>query len=189
MRTCRTSSRGGFTLLEVALAFVLLSTMTVLALGAMSGSTQQVNEAIAVDTLRREAVQALQRVAQDMRNAERGVVFTATSELSLQKATGWAAGAQQWDPAPYVYRLVAGELVVEHVAGLEPEVLAHDVTSFVVDPVDATTPGVLTLLGTNTANVTVTITLSKRIGVNADTSPRVVTVTETRTLFVRPNLD
>jgi prepilin-type N-terminal cleavage/methylation domain-containing protein len=190
MRTCPTSRRRrGFTLLEVVIAFVLLSSMTVMTLTVMSGSSQRVNETLTVDSLRSEAAAALHRIAQDMRNAERGVVFTATTQLQLQKATGWSSGAQQWDPNPHVYRVLNGNLIIDHIPGLEPEVLAHDVTSFVVSPVDATTPNTLTLLGVNAANVTVTITLSRRLGLNADNTERTVTVTESRTLFVRATLD
>jgi type II secretory pathway pseudopilin PulG len=199
MSTSRASERrprrAAFTLLEVALAFVLLAGMFTLVMSTMAGSSDQLNETLATDQLNHEVTHALHRIAQDLSATERGYVNYSNDQLNLQKTSSWDYTAGQvWDPVEYVYRVRANpdtgrnELVCEHAAS--PTVLAHHVSAFSVttDP-PSSTPGSLTLLDPNTANVTVSLTLSRQIGVNANGSPRNRTVTSTRTIYVRPNLN
>lgn len=186
--------RAGFTLLEVVLSFTLLAGMFAIVMSTMAKSSDQVNETMITDQLRLEATHALQRMAQDLGATERGYVNYSSTQLSIQKTSNWtAASGQEWDPVEYVYdvqvnaRTGRSELLCSHVGS--PTVLAHDVTAFSVtsDPPSAT-PTALALLDPNTPTLTVSITLSRQVGANADGSPRTVSVTSTRTIYVRPNL-
>lgn len=185
MSTSRTSSAGraGFTLLEVMIATVLLASVVALALRTITTSTDQVGDTLAIDKLRLEAGQALHKIAQDVRCADRGVVFTREGELILQKGTSYSAGAQQWSPT-YTYSVSDGKLVVEHL-GMR-QTLAENVTSFTVSP--APVPNVPTLLDPGQPTITLSLTLQQRIGLRPDGSEEAVSVTAARTIFVRPSL-
>jgi hypothetical protein len=161
-------------------SLALLSTFMVLAMGSVSEGTQQVNEGLAADTLRREAIHALQLIAQDLKATDRGSVATAAGQLTITKGTGWTSGGgQTWDSNSHVYRVINGRLMHTY-AGLEPQLLAADVLAFTITP-NAESP-----LASTT--VTLALTLRRQIGVEPDGSPHYVQVATTRSAFVRANL-
>lgn len=189
----RSSRRAGFSLLEILVVFTLLAVLIVVALGGVSEGAQMVNESLAIDTMRREAIQALQKIANDLKATDRGSVsVTAGTQMSVVKGTGWtSAGGQTWDSIPHVYSVSNGKLILTYVG--TPQTLAHDVAvdGFLI----VEDPAVLPLVPLNqtpllpvTSNVTFMLTLQRQIGVNRDGSPHLVTVTANRTVFVRSDL-
>ncbi len=180
-----TARRAGFTLLEVIIASVLLAGVVALALGSITTSTDQLGDTLVIDKLRLQAGQALHKIAQDVRSADRGVIFTSQDQLVLQKGTSYSSGIQQWSPT-YTYSVIGGRLVVEHL-GLR-QTLAEDVTSFTVSLPPNPAPVALTLLDSGQPTIAVSLTLQRRTGIRPDGSPEVVTVTSQRTIFVRPSL-
>lgn len=65
-------SEQGFTLLEAAVTLALMGVLVVAGLDAVSGGARVASEAAVADGMRREAVQALQRIEQVVRASERG---------------------------------------------------------------------------------------------------------------------
>lgn len=188
----RSSRRAGFSLLEILVVLALMASLFVVALGGVSEGTQVVSESLATDTMRREAIQALQKIANDLKATDRGsVTVTAGTQMTLVKGTGWTSGGgQTWDPIPHVYSVSGdGKLTLGYVG--TPQTLAHDVNSFLIVEDPTASPLVpldQTPLAPTTSNITIMLTLQRQIGVNRDGSPHLVTVTASRTIFVRSDL-
>lgn len=188
----RSSRRAGFSLLEILLVLALMSILFIAALGGVSEGAQTVNESLATDTMRREAIQALNKIASDLKATDRGSVSVtnAGTQMTLVKGTGWTSGGgQTWDPIPHVYSVSNGKLTLGYVG--TPQTLAHDVNSFLIveDPTASPLVGLeVTPLPPTTSTITVMLTLQRQIGVHPDGSPHLATVTTNRTIFVRSDL-
>ncbi|MCW8140382.1 MAG: hypothetical protein KIT58_15895 [Planctomycetota bacterium] len=184
MPTCRASEpRGGFTLLEVLIAFTLLAGMFAVALSTFSGSSQQLNQSLAIDQMQLEAARALNQLVTDLKATDRGHVAISAGQVSVFRVSHWDAlsGAEEFEAAAFVYRVAGGELLHDHpVYTGRPRVLARGVTAFTVTPEQAPLTD---------ETITVSLTLARQVGVGPDGTPQTRATTVSRTIFVRPVLD